>query len=93
MKPLALIVGLLLSPMVQALSMIAWNVAEFSDHNPERLQRLLILLRERSPDVVLLQEVEKQTLLLARKPSAGFTGYRIGSSYPVALCAMRFRAA
>ena len=58
MKSLTLILGLLISPMVQALSMITWNVAEFSDHNPERLQRLLSLIRARFPDVVLLQEVE-----------------------------------
>lgn len=77
MKKSLLIVGILFSHTVHAFTLLTWNVAEYSDHNPERLQRLLSFIRERSPEVVLLQEVEKQTLVLLEKSSSRFTGYRI----------------
>jgi tyrosyl-DNA phosphodiesterase 2 len=77
MKSLTLILGLLLSPMVQAFSLITWNVAEFGDHNPERLKALIATIMERSPDIVFLQEVEKQSLTLLRNPLAGMFDYRI----------------
>ena len=77
MKSLTLILGLLLSPMVQAFSLITWNVAEFGDHNPERLKALIATIKERSPDIVFLQEVEKQSLTLLRNPLAGMFDYRI----------------
>jgi endonuclease/exonuclease/phosphatase family metal-dependent hydrolase len=57
--------------------LITWNVAEFGDHNPERLKALIATIKERSPDIVFLQEVEKQSLTLLRNPLAGMFDYRI----------------
>lgn len=57
--------------------MITWNVAEFGDHDPERLKTLIATIKERSPDIVLLQEVEKQSLILLKDPPTGMVDYRI----------------
>jgi endonuclease/exonuclease/phosphatase family metal-dependent hydrolase len=67
--------GSFISKGALALSLVTWNVAEFSDGNENRLHRLLTLIREKSPDVVLLQEVQSQTRLTVSK--VGFRDYKI----------------
>jgi endonuclease/exonuclease/phosphatase family metal-dependent hydrolase len=74
-KLIAFIACFLSANSVSAFTLITWNVAEFSDGNHERLRRLLSLINQKSPDVVLLQEVEGHTRLVASK--VGFTKYRI----------------
>ncbi|NBS16637.1 MAG: hypothetical protein EBT06_09725 [Gammaproteobacteria bacterium] len=72
---IALIIGVFLSQASAGFSLVTWNVAEFGDHRQDRLRRLLTVIHDKSPDVVLLQEVEGQTRLVASK--VGFTKYRI----------------
>jgi endonuclease/exonuclease/phosphatase (EEP) superfamily protein YafD len=44
------------------LTLLTYNVAEFTDSDSERISRLIRFIAEHEPDIIHLQEVQKQTL-------------------------------
>ena len=50
------------SAPAQSLTLLTYNVAEFSDSNRERIDRLIRLVTDLEPDIIHLQEAQRQTL-------------------------------
>ena len=62
-----MVLGLILalgpvSAPAQSLTLLTYNVAEFSDTNRERIDRLIRLVTDLEPDIIHLQEAQRQTL-------------------------------
>ncbi|GEM_PF-4334301 len=64
-----LLLTIWISPSV-AVALVTWNVAELSDPNPKRIQRLLNVARSVQPDLLLLQEVESETFRALKQEKA-----------------------
>lgn len=63
--------------VAEAFSLVTYNVAEFSDAGPQRLEALIEGILALEPDILLLQEAGKETVKVVERATKARNAYQI----------------